>query len=452
MSGAWSTQDPTSAALSLNGSDLLWADSHRHEPGLHVGGFQNLRRLLALKIENIEVVNLRFLYPSTKGLQSPSGASTGRVSSLVRVWTDAGIVGLGSVYSHPDLVRIIVEDHLREMLIGEDPLDIERLWDVCYGLTRWYGRKGAAISAIGGIDIALWDIRGKSAGKPIYQLLGGTRKSVPAYASGLTWRDDPHSLAEESRRYLAKGFRSMKMRIGQNHEYDSTAMRVVRDAIGSHNLLMADANARYSLEQAQQMAPNLQALGVFWLEEPFLPEDVQNYLKFHPSAPISLAAGENEFGLQGFRELIEQHLVDIVQPDCSRAGGITECRRIGQLACDHGLRVATHTWSDAVALLANMHLIASLNNGLTVEIDQTGNGLIDQLLSEPLQLIEGEVLLPSKPGLGIELDDEAVERYTVPKGVAVSNGNYSDLVFGQNFYQPADPYEVATESKFVGEP
>lgn len=400
-----------------------------------------------MKIDNIEVVNLRFLYPSTEGLRSPSGASTGRVSSLVRIWTDTGMTGLGSVYSHPDLVRIIVEDHLRDMLVGEDPFEVERLWDVCYGLTRWYGRKGVAMSAIGGIDVALWDIRGKITGKPIYQLLGGKRNSVPAYASGLTWRDDPHTLAEESRRHIAKGFRSMKMRIGQNHEYDSTALRVVRDAIGSHNRLMADANARYSLEQAQQMVPHLQALGVFWLEEPFLPEDVQNYLKFHPSASISLAAGENEFGLQGFRELIEQRLVDIVQPDCSRAGGITECRRIGQLAQTHGLRVATHTWSDAVALVANMHLIASLDNGLTVEIDQTGNGLIDQLLSEPLQLVDGEVMLPSSPGLGIELDENAVERYAVPKGAAVSRGNYSDMVFGRTFYQPAVAYEIVEESK-----
>jgi L-alanine-DL-glutamate epimerase-like enolase superfamily enzyme len=347
------------------------------------------------------------------------------------------------------LVRIIIEDHLREMLIGEDPLEVERLWDLCYGLTRWYGRKGAAISAIGGIDVALWDIRGKAKGKPIYQLLGGKRSRVRAYASGLTWRAQPSTLAKESEGHIAKGFRSMKMRIGQNYEYDAAAVQVVRHTIGPDNLLMVDANARYTLEQAQRMIPHLEAAGVFWLEEPFSAEDTKNYMRFRTSIPI--AAGENEFGLQGFSELIDRRLVDIVQPDCSRAGGITECRKIGLLAQSQGLGLATHTWSDAVALVANMHLVASLDNGLTVEIDQTGNGLIDQLLSEQLVLIDGEVVLPDGPGLGIELDQSALQRYTVPKGAFVEYGNYSDMVFGRNFYQPSVPYEEGTEMESASE-
>jgi L-alanine-DL-glutamate epimerase-like enolase superfamily enzyme len=400
-----------------------------------------------LRIENIEVVNLRYLYPPGTGPRSPSGVSTGRVSSLVRVWTDSNIMGLGSVYSHPDLVRTIIEDHLRDTLVGRDPLDVEHLWDLCYSLTRWYGRKGAAISALGGIDVALWDIRGKVAGKPIHELLGSKRKRIPAYASALTWRDDPSALAEEARQHLANGFRSMKMRIGQDYEYDSAAVRIVREVIGPHNRFMVDANMRYSLDQAKLIAPQLQARGVFWLEEPFSPEDVQKYSAFQPSLPVALAAGENEFGLQGFYELIERCRIDIVQPDCSRAGGITECRRIGLLAQAHGRRVATHTWSDAVALVANMHLIASLANGLMVEIDQTGNGLIDELLSERLQLEDGEVALPEGPGLGITLDENAVERYTVPKGVSVLPGNYADMVFGRGCFQPVGPYETTGRSR-----
>jgi L-alanine-DL-glutamate epimerase-like enolase superfamily enzyme len=348
------------------------------------------------------------------------------------------------------LVRIIVEDHLRSMLIGEDPLEVERLWELCYGLTRWYGRKGVAISALGGIDVALWDIRGKAAGKPIYELLGCKRNRIPAYASALTWRDDPYTLAEEATYHLANGFRSMKMRIGQDYDYDCAAVRIVREAIGPHHRLMVDANARFSLEQAEHLAPLLESLGIFWLEEPFLPEDVQNYLAFHPSVSIPLAAGENEFGLQGFSELIERRLVDIVQPDCSRSGGITEGRRIGMLAQERGLKVASHTWSDAVALVANMHLIASLANGLMVEFDQTGNGLIDQLLSERLQLVEGEVVLPGGPGLGIELDEDALERFTVPKGLAVMPGNYSDMVFGRDHYQPVGPYDTKVRKQEQG--
>jgi D-galactarolactone cycloisomerase len=394
-----------------------------------------------LRIDNIEVVNLHQTFPSGRGFRAPCGASTGRVSSLVRVSTDTGITGLGSVYSHPDLVRVVVENHLGDMLLGEDPLDVERLWKVCYGLTRWYGRKGVAVSALGGVDVALWDIRGKVLGKPIYKLLGGERTRVPAYASALTWRDDPMTLAAEAQRHLENGFHGMKMRIGQNYEYDSAAVRIVRDTIGYDRRLMVDANARFNLAQAQRLAPLLSALKVFWLEEPFLPEDLDSFSAFRAQATVSIAAGENEFGVQGFRDLISRGLVDIVQPDCSRSGGITECQRIGLLAQKHGLRVATHTWSDAVALVANLHLVASLANGLMVEIDQTGNELINSLLVDHLQIIDGEVLVPEAPGLGIELNPEVLDRYIVPKGVPVADGNYSDMAFGRAYYTPALSYD-----------
>jgi D-galactarolactone cycloisomerase len=357
------------------------------------------------------------------------------------VHTDSGITGLGSVYSHPDLVRVVIEGQLQKILVGEDPLDVERLWEVCYGLTRWYGRKGVAVSALGGVDVALWDIRGKALGKPIYELLGGERKRVPAYASAMTWQDDPTTLAAEARRHVENGFRSMKMRIGQNYKYDSAAVRIVREAIGYDHRLMVDANARLNLAQAQRLAPELSKLKVFWLEEPFPPEDLDTYAALRSQVTISLAAGENEFGLQGFRELIDQGLVDVVQPDCSRSGGITENHKIGLYAKKHGLRVATHTWSDAVALVANLHLVAALANGLMVEIDQTGNELISTLLAEPLKIVDGDVLVPEGPGLGIELNPETLNRYSVPKDCHVSDGSYSDMLFGRAHYNPAPSYE-----------
>jgi D-galactarolactone cycloisomerase len=145
-------------------------------------------------------------------------------------------------------------------------------------------------------------------------------------------------------------------------------------------------------------------------------------------------------GLQGFRELIDAGAVDIVQPDCSRSGGITECRRIGLAAAERGLRVATHTWSDAVALVANMHLIASLPNGITVEVDRTGNPFIDDLLVEPLVVRGGEIALPTGPGLGIELDEDLVDRYTLPPGAPIPDGNYADMVFGRGQYVALAPY------------
>jgi D-galactarolactone cycloisomerase len=178
------------------------------------------------------------------------------------------------------------------------------------------------------------------------------------------------------------------------------------------------------------------------VEEPFPPENLEQYAALRTTLGIPVAAGENEFGVQGFRELIASGAVDIVQPDTCRAGGITEVFRVGQMAAARGLRVATHTWSDAVALTANMHVVASLACGYGVEIDQTGNPFIDELLTERLRVTNGEVELPRKPGLGIELNQDTLSRYTVPRGECFPDGNYSDMVFGQAYYGPAPPWEM----------
>jgi len=394
-----------------------------------------------MKIRDVRVTALRFVYPEDHAFDFGGGRCTGRLTCLVRVYCDTGEVGLGSVYSHPDLVRTVIEGQLRDFLVGEDPCEVETLWQRMYGVTRWYGRKGAAMSALGGVDMALWDLRGKREGKPVYQLLGAQRDVVPAYASGLLWKDDPKELGEEAERHLAKGFRAMKTRLGRNYEYDSEALRVFREVLTGKARLHVDGNGRYSLEQARRMLPEFRQTDIFWLEEPFMPEDVDNYLALKPElGAIPMAAGENEFGLQGFRELIDRGMVDIVQPDCCRLGGISESRRVGEIAAQAGLRVAPHTWSDAVTLAGNMHVVASLWNAICVEVDQTGNPFIDDLLREKLVVTDGAIALPQGPGLGIELDEDVVERYTVPAGEPVPAGNYSDMVFGRADYAPAGPY------------
>jgi D-galactarolactone cycloisomerase len=395
-----------------------------------------------MRIQDITVTTLRFNYPAGREFAFAGGTCNARVTSLVFVHTDTAHTGIGSVYSHPEMVRIVVEGQLRELLLGEDPCDVERLWQRCYGVTRWYGRKGAAVSALGGIDIALWDLRGKAAGKPVYELLGAQRHRVPAYASGLLWKRATAELGEEARRHVANGFRAMKMRLARNYAYDSEALRVVREAIGPDNRLMIDGNARYPFEQAVRLAPEFRAAGIFWLEEPFLPENPGDFRRLRPHLQgIPLAAGENEFGLQGFRELIDGNVVDIVQPDACRCGGITESLRAADLARQHNLRLAPHTWSDAVALAANMHVAAALPHAITVEMDQTGNPFIEDLLTNKLRIVNGELAMPRGPGLGIELDEDVVERYSLQRGEALPLGNYSDMVFGAPYYGPAGPYE-----------
>jgi D-galactarolactone cycloisomerase len=393
-----------------------------------------------VRIEDVEVITLRFDYPHGQGFRYAGGLVTSRVTSLVRVRTDSGLVGLGAAYSHPDLVRVIIEGNLRAHLIGEDPLRVEALWDKMYGLTRWYGRKGAAVSAIGGIDIALWDLRGKVKGQPVYRLLGGERGVAPAYASGLFWQDDVSALEREAARHRQRGFKRVKMRLGRSEAYDVAAVAAARRGVGADGAVMVDGSHRYTVEVAERMGKVLADHRVFWFEEPFPPEDIDAYVALRPKLTVPLAAGENEFGTQGFREILRAGAVDIAQPDACRTGGITESMRIARMAAEHGVRIAPHTWSDAVALIANAHVVAAIPHGVTVEVDQTGNPSIDELLSEPLRIEDGLLHLPDGPGLGIELNQATIDRLAVPREQLMLDGNYSDLVFGRQHYSVAPPY------------
>lgn len=397
-----------------------------------------------MRIERIEVANLMFEYPGAARFRFAGGTCTGRLTSLIVVTADSGLTGIGSCYSHPGLVGTIVETQFDPILRGRDPLDVESIWDELYRLTRWYGRKGAALSAIGGLDVALWDLRGKHLGVPVWKLLGATSAKVPAYASALLWKDDVRDLAREAAGHIDHGFRRVKMRLGRSEEYDTAAVRAVRDSVGPEHDVIVDASMRYRPQDAQRMEPILREAGVFWWEEPFQPEDLDSYASLQASTALRVAAGENKFGLPGFRELVARQAVGIVQPDVSRSGGITEVRRIGEMAAASGIRVATHTWSDAIAVVANAHVVASMPNGLTVEVDQTHNPFIDDLLVEPLLIDDGLLDLGDRPGLGIEVRPDAVTRYRMTDPIRPPDGNYSDMAFGQGMLQPAPPWHVAS--------
>lgn len=392
-----------------------------------------------MEIDRIEVHNLRFEYPDGRGFRYAGGICTGRVTSLVLVHTDTGQVGVGSAYSHPGLVYLVAKQQLEPLLRGEDPREVETLWDLMYRVTRWYGRKGAAMSAIGGLDTAFWDLRGQALGKPVWSLLGGSRDSCPAYASGLLWQPADR-LAAEAASHIAAGFRRVKLRLARSEEYDTQAVRAVRQAIGFGNDLMVDASMRYHLALAQRMGRFLQEQQVYWYEEPFAPEDLDSYAALRGTVGVPLAAGENEFGAQGFRELIRARAVDIVQPDASRCGGISEVWRVAQLAAGAGLRVATHTWSDAVAIVANAHAVSAMPNGITVEVDRTGSPFVEELLVEPLRIVDGQLQLSRAPGLGIALAPAVVERFRMSDPLAVPDGSYSDMVFGKHYLAPTVEY------------
>jgi D-galactarolactone cycloisomerase len=393
-----------------------------------------------MRIEDVEVLNLRFEYASGVGFAYAGGRVTARVTSLVLIRTDTGETGIGAAYSHPDLVRTIIEGNLRAHLIGADPANIDGIWNKLYGLTRWYGRKGAAVTAIGGIDIALWDLKGKAAKTPVWKLLGGRQGRAQAYASGLFWHDEVNQLEREAMRHRERGFRRVKMRLGRSWDYDTEAFKAAVRGIGKDGQVHVDGSHRYDVPTALRLGAILAESRAAWFEEPFPPEDIDRYVELRRDLKVPLAAGENEFGVQGFRELIRAGAIDIVQADACRTGGISEVLRVAEIAKAADLRVAPHTWSDAVALTANAHVVAALPHGMTVEVDQTGNPFIEELLAEPLRIADGYLELSDAPGLGVTLNPAALERLTVPRGVTVTDGNYSDLIFGAEHFAEAAPY------------
>ena len=367
-------------------------------------------------------------YASAAGVQSRRGAL------LVEIETDSGIVGLGEAGVGGGVTATVIEKDLAPLLVGEDPLLIEYLWQKMFARTRQYGRRGLVMQAISGIDVALWDIAGKIAKLPVYRLLGACRDRVEAYASGGFYQEGKSAadLAGEAEGYRARGFRGMKMKIGRNPstqthlrqligqaefcevepEEDLARVAAVRQALGPRAKLMVDVNCAWSPAVAIEMGRAMEAQKLYWIEEPVATDDIDGSARVADALATPIAGYETEIGLYGFRELITRGAVDIVQPDIAWAGGFSECRRIAALAQAHHRMIAPHAFASAVTLVASLHFIASIPNGLVLEFDQNPNGLRDDLLKEPIRIeSDGMIKLPEGPGLGIELDRSAVERY-----------------------------------------
>ncbi len=387
-----------------------------------------------MKIADVRTIPLSYRceppYGSAGGMQSARGGL------LVEVETDSGITGIGEAGVGGGSTRGVIETQLRPMLLGEDPLLIEGLWQKMFARTRQYGRRGIVMNALSGIDIALWDIAGKVAKMPVYRLLGACRDRVEAYASGGFYQEGKSvdDLAGEAEGYRARGFKGMKMKIGRNPstqshlrhlvggadrcevepEEDIARVAAVRRALGPRAKLMVDVNCAWSPAMAIEMGRALEPYRLYWIEEPVATDDIDGSARVATALATAIAGYETEIGLYGFRELITRGAVDIVQPDLAWSGGFSECRRIAALAQAHHLMVAPHAFASAVTLAASLHFIASIPNGLVLEFDQNPNGLRDDLLKEPIRIDgDGMICLPDRPGLGIELDPAAVARYRV---------------------------------------
>ncbi|MVW71214.1 mandelate racemase/muconate lactonizing enzyme family protein [Bordetella sp. 15P40C-2] len=349
-----------------------------------------------------------------------------RGSCIVEIETADGVVGWGECYGPSQVARAYIESQYGPRLIGRDPFDVEVIWEDLYNRIKDYGSKGMAISALSGIDIALWDIIGKICGKPVHKLIGGAyRTEVTAYATGLYFIDMDRLIeeaVEEARAYVEEGFTAIKMKIGLGSpKLDIERVAAVRKAIGDEVRLMVDANHCFTVPAAIRLGRELEQLNVEWFEEPISPEDVDGYIEVTRALDMAVAGGENEFTRWGFRDLVARKAMDIVQPDVCAAGGISECRKIATLAAAHGVECVPHAWGSAIGLAATLHFLAALPDQPPsfrpmpplLEFEQCENPFRDELSVEPIVQHKGVVQIPTGAGLGIEIRREILDRYRV---------------------------------------
>lgn len=370
-----------------------------------------------MKIREIRAVGLRGATP--EGGWSNEIQPDDCVHTLVAVLTDAGVTGYGSVYTSDHLVRGALLA-LEPLYRGETALEPERVSEKLHQHTFWLGRGGAITHTISGIDIALWDILGQATGQPVGRLLGGRyRERVRPYASLLMQAPEP--LRDHLLHLKAQGFRAFKIGWGPfgrvSHALDEAIVRAAREAIGPDNLLMVDAGGsdaywqagyKWALRTAQMLA----SYDVAWFEEALKPDAFADYVALRRAAPLPIAGGEVLTRRQSFQTWIEAGAFDIVQPDVTKVGGISEERRIGWMAQEHGIRFIPHGWNTAVGLAADLQLASAFADTDLVEY-LTGSPLIDEIVANRWQLdADGVLAIPDAPGLGVTFDRDALAKYT----------------------------------------
>jgi L-alanine-DL-glutamate epimerase-like enolase superfamily enzyme len=352
-------------------------------------------------------------------------------AAIVEVETDAGITGVGEIAGAPPVVaKAIVEagmsssnaTGLRRVVVGRDPFDVEAIWNELYDRTYAYGRRGAAIAAVSGVDTALWDVVGKATEQPIHRLLGGKhRDAVRAYASTLFPEDPANTdhVRREAEDALSKGFTAIKYgwgAIAADHETDRAMLRAARETLGGDVDLMVDVGMAWGtdVKRAVKEATALdEEFDLYWIEEPVYADDYDAYARVSEACPARVVGGEREHTQYGFREFIDRGDPDGVQPDVAIAGGITQMDKIATMARNAGIPIYPHGYSTDVVIAANLHVIAANENAPLLEYCVEDSPLRWELVEESFELVDGEVPIPDRPGLGITLDRDALAEYAV---------------------------------------
>lgn len=364
-------------------------------------------------------------------LEEPFGFSQAwvrqRRTVLVRIATADGVEGWGEIFcqSPPSVYVAVLSQWLAPQILGADPWDRDVLWQRLYNRTIDSGQRGLVVGGLSGIDIALWDLIGRDCGQPIHRLLGGLARShVEAYATGL-YRpfsgDWLGALRTEADAHVRAGFRTVKMKVGFGIKQDVAAVEAVREAVGAGVGLAVDANHAYKPAQAIELGRRLAAYDVAWFEEPVSPEDLAGYAEVRARQPIPVAGGELAYTRFGFRELLEHRAADILQPDLCLCGGLSEARAIAEMARAWNVRCWAHVWGTGIGQSAAVHFLGWLPNETAytdvdpplVEWDLTDNPLRQQVVADGPRARDGQVAVPTGPGLGVTVDRAALARFQV---------------------------------------
>ena len=356
------------------------------------------------RIASIETHHYRIPLPvvlsdSTHGEMSHSGLIVARVRDA------GGLEGIGYTYTVNDIgsraIRALIEDDLAPAVIGEDARDIDRLWERMWWRVHFCGRGGPAAFAMAAVDVALWDLEGKRRGEPLWRLLGGCRREVPAYAGGIDLYFTLDALREQTRGFLDRGFGAIKMKVGRDRlSEDVERVAAIRELVGPDFPLMADANMRWRVHEAIAAARALAPFGLVWLEEPVVPDDVNGLARVAVEGGLPIAAGENLHTVSEFEETIARGRVSFPEPDAATLGGITPWLRVARLAEARNLPVTSHGVHDL-----HVHLLGAVPNGSWLEFHGFG---LERFLAEPLCLENGRAVAPDRPGHGVELDFAAL--------------------------------------------
>lgn len=375
----------------------------------------------SLKIARIEGIATSF--PVKQGVKLGIGRAVKRDALIVKVTTESGLIGWGESHHGrcPGAIAQLINTTLRQLVTGMDASDVVGVWGSIYQRQlSSHGMGTACALAMSGLDQALWDIRGKAVGWPLWRLLGGSRKPIPAYAGGISLGFQPaDELVDEVAALREQGYRTVKLRFGDSVQRDVERLEAVRKAFPSLGI-MVDANTGYRPDDVRRVMPALLAHDVLWLEEPFAPQETRNYRDAAALGGVPLAAGENHFTRFEFNRLIADGVVQVLQPDLSKTGGITEGLRIAAMASAERLPIHPHTSASGLNMAASIHVLASIDNAGFFEADVARENLFRDALTTRPDLLDADgcVLPGTAPGLGIEVDEAFLAAHPVIEGPA----------------------------------